>query len=484
MNSNETAVGQPRLVMLVAHEPDRDPRIEWVARTAAETHDTIVLGFFDPRYEKPAEEARSRYRIRRFKPEWNRGEAIGLGRAVFRRLVPWWLKCALVILAMLAWLPLLVLEIVVRIVRFLWRMLTRLLVIRVTLRLLTRPIPSRFTWSTIDWLRFKWLVRYFIYIAARLDLAIRASDLRPDVVYCNDLDTLLAGVLTKVRTGCTLIYDAHELWPYSDPAATRYHVKAFHWYERWLSPKADHVLSVNPYLCRIMARHYGLKRVLSIPNSTPWLDHIPPFADSARMNLVANGRVRFLFQGGFAAERGLEEVLRAWRHIDPDRAVLLIRGPESQDKQTLQQLAQELQLESVHFLDSVPESELVAAAADADVGLIPYKPGLLNHTYCCPNKLSQYMHAGVAILSNNLPYVKRVIREYGCGLAYDSSDERGMVAVFNQLITDTVARDQMRRNARRFAREQFNWQVQSRPLAELLEGLALNGAAAVRNGSA
>src|SRR5205823_6346633 len=40
---------------------------------------------------------------------------------------------------------------------------------------------------------------------------------KPDVVHCNDLDTLLVGVLAKQRYACRLVYDAHEFYPVSDP---------------------------------------------------------------------------------------------------------------------------------------------------------------------------------------------------------------------------------------------------------------------------
>ena len=42
---------------------------------------------------------------------------------------------------------------------------------------------------------------------------LRQEGLRPDVIHCNDLDTLLVGVLAKRKLGSTLVYDAHEFFP-------------------------------------------------------------------------------------------------------------------------------------------------------------------------------------------------------------------------------------------------------------------------------
>ena len=77
---------------------------------------------------------------------------------------------------------------------------------------------------------------------------------------------------------------------------------------------------------------------------------------------------------------------------------------------------------SIYFLDAVREDELVAAAAEADVGIVPYLPIAINERLACPNKLSQYLHAGLMVITNDLPYVKSVLEEAEAGLSYSSAD--------------------------------------------------------------
>jgi glycosyltransferase involved in cell wall biosynthesis len=494
--ANATAPPKPLLVMLAAHEPDRDPRIDWAARTAAEHYDTLILGLREREYPLPADERRDAYRILRLDPqstphplrslfaEWMRPTLARLARH----------PLALVV-AVIAWAPLFIIENLLRLVvvalvavlrlasharqfvaaSLTYRMARRVLWLRRFQRSSVRSSPD----SGGDWLRFRSLCTYFIQVSGCFRAHLREQPVPPAVVYANDLDTLLAGVITKRLTGCTLIYDAHEFWPYSNPLAPRYQVWFSRAYERWLIRQADHVISVNPYLCRALARTYRIKHVISVPNCEPWVEP-KPLTRPSGVEALANGRVRFLFQGNFAPQRGLEEIVDAWQHVNPDAAVLLLRGRDGEDRQRLQERARGLGLEnrSVFFLDPVSEAELVGASAEADVGLIPYKPIIPGYTYCCPNKLSQYMHAGLAVASNRLPYVQHVLRRYDCGLVYDSGNAANMVEVFNRLIRDAPARRRMGDNARRSAREEFNWQVQSRPLRELLELVRKGHAAA------
>src|SRR5207237_3507235 len=121
---------------------------------------------------------------------------------------------------------------------------------------------------------------------------------------------------------------------------------------------------------------------------------------------------------------------------------------------------------SVYFLDAVREDELVAAAAEADVGVIPYKPLILNDRLSCPNKLSQYLHAGLMILANDLPYVRSVVSEAEAGLFYDSNDLSTFAAAVEQVVAQPERLRRFRQNALRYARERFHWQAHAATLLE------------------
>ena len=87
-----------------------------------------------------------------------------------------------------------------------------------------------------------------------------------------------------------------------------------------------------------------------------------------------------LFQGRLAAERGLDELVRAWDRDPPENAVLFLRGPDSSYKDRLRHESRGLACydRSLFFLPGVAEDELIAAAAPADVGIIPYAPSSMN----------------------------------------------------------------------------------------------------------
>src|SRR5262249_32454014 len=98
----------------------------------------------------------------------------------------------------------------------------------------------------------------------------------------------------------------------------------------------------------------------------------------------------------------------------------------------------------------------------AEVGIIPYKPLVINDRFSCPNKLSQYLHAGLMVIANDLPYVKSVLEQSQAGLSYNSADISTLVDVVHRILGDPDLLQRGRKNALNYARHLFNWQVQGR----------------------
>ncbi len=117
------------------------------------------------------------------------------------------------------------------------------------------------------------------------------------------------------------------------------------------------------------------------------------------------------------------------------------------------------------------DNELVEAARFADVGVVPYAGRNPNHLYCCPNKLSEYMQAGLAVFSNRLEFVESVIEQYDCGATYDSATPSAVAAAVRSLASDREVLLRKRVNAYEAAQESFNWEIQSRPYKEAIVSL-------------
>lgn len=418
-----------RILMLVSHHPALDPRLDWEASRAARTWDVSLCGLNWPRrdgYEKYAER---KYKIYTGELEWSRAGLteffVGLCRC-WPYLAPAFLVGFVAALALCG-----------------------------LAGILTACAGRKISFGK----RLHGSIR-FPLTAVSLLREIALLPARPELVHCNDLDTLLVGVILKRKWGVPLVYDAHEFYPFDN--FSRPVIFALRTYEAALIRHVDAAFTVNHLLAARMEEEYGV-RVRSLPNCGPLEEdgpERPPARDGAALPL------RFFFMGGFGASRGLEDWIGAWRRVDPARAILQLQGNAGPARDACMALAEQYGLlnRSVFFPPAVAESELVASARQADVGVIPYLPVSVNNTFCCPNKLAQYMQAGLAVVSNDLPFVKEILETSGAGVAYRWRDEDSLLAAVERFAADPEFLQQCRRKALEFVTTTYNWDEQSRGL--------------------
>ena len=180
------------------------------------------------------------------------------------------------------------------------------------------------------------------------------------------------------------------------------------------------------------------------------------------MSTLAQGRLIAIFLGGVAPERGVREIVTAWEQIPDSDAILVIRAPdganEELDTVISIAVANGTMNKTVFVLPSVTEAELIPAASSADVGIIPYRPTFDNHIMACPNKLSQYMQAGIAVLTNDIPYPRQVVTNAKCGLVY--SDKNGYDEIVDRIMYFRRKKNKLtefKDNAKEYCRTHYNW---------------------------
>jgi len=283
----------------------------------------------------------------------------------------------------------------------------------------------------------------------------------PDALHAHDLNTLPVAAALARRLRLPLTYDAHELYPEISTLSTR---EAATWrlLERRLAPRADRTLTVCDSIADELTRRYGLTRptvVLNCPTAAS--------ANGAPAGARGGGEPLVLYQGGFAPNRGLETLVRAAHGLERGTIVLMGWGPAEEDLRAL--IAREGVEERVRIAAPVPPEEVVARAAEATVGVIPYEPVGLNNTYTTPNKLFDYMAAGLPVAASRLPELTRFVEGGSLGLTFAPGDPAALSAVLNEMLEDPDRLAAMRRAAREAARR-YTWEQESEKLLALYDG--------------
>jgi len=295
---------------------------------------------------------------------------------------------------------------------------------------------------------------------------------RADVYHAHDLNTLLMGWSASWRRRGRLVYDTHEV-------ATARAAMKFRWWaavlERALIRRADRVICTTETRAEFTRERYGIPMPTVLRNLPAYAEPEPSGLIRERLGLPARVKI-VLYQGGIQPERGLEQLLEAATHIRGGVVVLL--GSGRLKPRLIEQTAKLGLTQVVRFHDAVPVEELPLWTAEAYVGLQVLQNTCFNHYSSLSNKLLEYLMAGVPVIANDLPEMRRLIEETGAGIMVDASDSRAIASAVNRILADPEERERMSQAAKG-ARQTFCWEKEAHILIDLYDDLLpLRGASA------
>lgn len=163
---------------------------------------------------------------------------------------------------------------------------------------------------------------------------------------------------------------------------------------------------------------------------------------------------------------GLENVIEAFSKLPPETHIVFMGkfAPEEYRKSCHELISRYGLDERVHFLDPVPYEELLPTASSADVGLIIRDPAIPNNFVSLPNRIFDYLAAGLPVITPPIPDIARIVKNNNAGIVLKSiSSDDWFRAMKKSLKLPKKARG----NALRFTQKNF-WENIERELYEFL----------------
>lgn len=286
----------------------------------------------------------------------------------------------------------------------------------------------------------------------------KAIEYEPFAFHAHDANTAYAALLAARIKGAHLVVDFHEWFSenvhWDAKAASYLPIKGAHkasWQklERRCLKEATEVITVCDSIADALARELGGGRrpqvIRNIPafNIKPTKSYLPL---KKQLGIPEDDFV-VLYQGGLGPLRQLEPIVRALS-IE-QRFSFVVRGPGIDTLGTAyRNIAESTGCADRLFLaPSVPSVDVVAAARGADVGIYTVANLCRNFYLALPNKIFEYVAAGIPVLSADYPEARKVIEDLKVGDFFDPNDSSSIAAAIGALIDDPVRRMKLASNA-------------------------------------
>jgi glycosyltransferase involved in cell wall biosynthesis len=304
-------------------------------------------------------------------------------------------------------------------------------------------------------------IAYFKYIVA----ALRETK-NVDFIHCNDLNTLPIGYIAKkiLRRKTKIVYDAHEYETELDNV-TGFPKKISKIAERILIKSADRVITVSDSIAKEYKRLYPKIELPELILNCPPKTNIQNRDIFRKTFNLAEDTTIFLFQGNLCQGRGIETTIDAFRLSPNKRNVIVIMGYGVLEDEIKRIADTE---SNVFFHEAVPQLELLKYTSSADFGILFYENSCLNHYYCSPNKMFEYIMAEIPVIISDLYEMKKIINKYKVGLIAEDTSAEGFLKTIEE--ANQLDRQEIKSNLL-IAKELFNWEIQEKKLIELYKTL-------------
>jgi glycosyltransferase involved in cell wall biosynthesis len=284
---------------------------------------------------------------------------------------------------------------------------------------------------------------------------------RCDALHANDLDTLLPAWLVATLRRKQLVYDTHEYFTGVPELQQRPRVR--HVWERIeaaLFPRLRHIITVNESIAELYRRQYQVPHIAVMRNIPPAKVVVEAHSDDLAQ--LPDGVFRIILQGnGINVDRGAEEALEMMAHLPG--AVLVIAGHGDVIPQLRQRAQAEPFRSRVVFFPRLPYNRLMGITAACHLGLTLDKDTNINYRFSLPNKLFDYLRAGIPVLASDLPEVRRIVETHHTGWLVPSVEPHVLAEKVQHIMAHPEAYQTLR-SALPKASEALNWEHESRVL--------------------
>lgn len=239
---------------------------------------------------------------------------------------------------------------------------------------------------------------------------------RPSVIHYNDWNTLFVGPFARFPHRS--IYDMHELFQDLDYLDFPKPINRLVAGVDLLGLRhAEAVICVSKPIAEEMRTLTG-KPVYVVRNVPE-----PRFsAGPGRQDIVArlrDGRKHLIYLGWLQKQKGAVDMLKVLEHLPAEYALDCFSGVTPKNA-FFREAAEEMGLsDRVHVWDRVPIEELYASIRHGFAGISFFVPQSRIYEYALPNKVFEYMLAGLPVIVSQARAQAELMEETGFGLVVD-----------------------------------------------------------------
>lgn len=286
--------------------------------------------------------------------------------------------------------------------------------------------------------------------AYRKGLELYINSYKFDVVHCHDLDTLKVGVKLKKKTGCKLVYDAHEIFGYMiERDVPKFVVNYVFRMEKKLVQHVDHLITVTE---PIVSKYF--EKITNAPITIVMNCKDIVIKEYA---LPKNKVFTVSFISTLHRRRMFPEIIDTIGKIPNIKFVLAAKKENMDLYREVEQTVKKY--DNIEFLGQIPFNEVIPKTLEASVIIDPIDPDSRTTKIGLASKILDAMSCGRPIICTKGTYSAEIVNELKCGLAVDFSVDAFRDAII-KLRDDPTLCEKLGRIGLNVSLTKYNWDIE------------------------
>jgi glycosyltransferase involved in cell wall biosynthesis len=279
-----------------------------------------------------------------------------------------------------------------------------------------------------------------------------------DLIWAVDMDTLPGAKTAAFFRRKPIVFDGHEFFSESPELHKRKLIKKI-WFllEKTFLPGCDRYFTVSPGLVKLYKERFNIDFKL--------LRNLPLKREEIATPLNSENPKVILYQGALNVGRGISQTIEALKFLPNDYQFVIVGSGDCSDK--LKQLTKRMGLEHrVDFIGAVPFEELYKYQKNALAGICTYEDMGLNHYYSLPNRLFDYMQAGIPVLTSEFPDMAEIVRDNETGLVLNTLEPEDVAIAIKEACENMLLRQKWQKTIPQAA-DKFTWNNEKKIMADV-----------------
>ncbi len=293
------------------------------------------------------------------------------------------------------------------------------------------------------------------YLSFAIRLKFELFKTKVNIYFAEDIYTLpFVTFFAKVHGGKTY-YNSRELYAFTGGLRNRNIIQAMlKKLESFFIHKADLVLTTGKMDSEFIHKFYGINNSLVIRN-IPLLQQPNQIVNLRKELNIANSSKILIYQGVLLEGRGLRLIIKSLTSLPNIHFVIIGDGFLRTD---LEILAGNLDVKSrIHFLGMKRQSDLINYTAAGDIGLAVIENISISYYHALPNKLFEYIMAGLPVISSNLPQMEKIVNQYKIGEVINLENSEEFKSALIKMLNTPSLLSEYQSNCK-IAAQELNWQ--------------------------